>query len=69
MEKFWNGFAAGMTAIAAIQSLRQDYIGKEAYLMEVDIHWASAAITVPIALILLLFVFITILGESLERER
>ena len=40
-------FIAGILSYAAVQSLEQDAIGKEAYLRFADIGWISAWITVP----------------------
>lgn len=50
---FWSGFVT----CQAIYSLYQDYLGKERYLQMVNEEWLSAGITVPLALILLIFAY------------
>ena len=47
--KFWNG----VFTYIAIESLIQDYYGKDAWLARAAEHWADASITVPVALIIL----------------
>ena len=58
-------FIAGMLAILALQSLGQDYIGKEEYIRRVEYCWAPAAYTVPLAIfILLVAVFLLIVRNE-----
>lgn len=48
-----TNFICGMLAMVAIESLYQDWLGKEAYLRWADTHWLPAEQTVPMALICL----------------
>lgn len=54
MGSFWRGFVACWM----VTSLIQDYIGKEAYLKKVEEGWIDASITVPIAIIVLIYVLV-----------
>lgn len=50
MKKFF----AGYLAYAAIHSLQQDLMGMENYIALVRVAWASAWITVPMAIIMII---------------
>lgn len=51
-------FLAGMLCAFALESLQQDYMGKEAYIAMCQNHWISADITVPLAIFDLFLAFI-----------
>jgi hypothetical protein len=53
-----NPFWRGVITYGAVTSLIQDSMGKEEYLRRVETGWIDASITVPIALLALLYVFI-----------
>jgi hypothetical protein len=48
-------FFAGSIFTLSVLSLVQDFMGKEAYIEHVTNNWASAWITVPLALVLLVY--------------
>ena len=48
-------FCAGILFESALKSIQQDIHGKEAYLKIVDAGWVSAWITVPMAIIFIIF--------------
>ena len=50
-------FISGAGAYLALDSLYQDYVGKETCLKLMETHWISYKISVPIALIILFFCF------------
>jgi len=54
MKKFF----AGMICAFALESLQQDYMGKEAYIVMAQNHWISGYITVPLAIFNLFLAFV-----------
>lgn len=60
MSDFWRG----IWTYIALESLTQDFIGKEAYLQHASEHWADACITVPVALFILGVVIVWRKGEQ-----
>ena len=54
-------YICGFFSYAAISSLYQDWIGKDAYIEKCQNEWISPHITVPFALILLILVFPVVL--------
>jgi len=48
-----KSFIAGVFAYAAVKSLLQDYMGKEAYVAYISANWQPAAYTVPLAIVIL----------------
>jgi len=62
MSPFWRG----VIAYGAWTSLIQDFMGKEEYLRRVETGWIDAGITVPIALIALIYV---LFGGHNESEK
>lgn len=59
MKQFW----AGVLAQIGISSLIQDIVGKEEYLRHVEANWISAAITIPLAVMVLGIAFILATDE------
>jgi hypothetical protein len=47
---------AGVALYAAVQSLWEDFLGRDRYVRAVSDGWVSARITVPLALLLLVYV-------------
>jgi hypothetical protein len=52
----WRDFLRGCTASLCIDSLWQDFEGKDQYLASVTANWIDPAISVPVAVIILLIV-------------
>jgi hypothetical protein len=52
-------FLYGFFFHLCINSLWQDMLGLERYIEEVKLHWVSSAYTVPIAAVLLIFIFLS----------
>ena len=50
------GFIKGFLVCLALGSLYQDIIGKAAYIAHVQNHWIDGSITVPLALIAIVWV-------------
>ena len=48
-----KSFIAGVFAYAAVKSLLQDYMGKEAYVAYISANWQPAIYTVPLAIVIL----------------
>lgn len=50
--EFW----AGVSFLFAVQSLFQDFLGRDAYVAQVREHWISSSISVPLALVVLVVI-------------
>ena len=57
----WAGYLLGAMMSSAAVSLRQDYYGMEGYILQVREHWVTAAITGPVAVVM---VAVSILGMA-----
>ncbi len=49
-------FFDGILTCVALVSLRQDLMGKDAYIEWCQRNWVSGSITIPLAIIVLLFI-------------
>jgi hypothetical protein len=56
MTKKWKFFFTGYIFHGALNSLYQDFLGKDKYLKMADAGWLDPWITVPLALIFLVIV-------------
>lgn len=52
----FRGSICGALMWAAVASLHQDMLGKDAYIQLVQDHWVDASVTVPIAIAMLALV-------------
>ena len=57
----FNYFVHGFLCHWAITSLIQDSMGKEAYIENVQSNWIDGSVTIPLAIGVLVFVFIDII--------
>jgi len=55
---FRNGFWVGVMVCMALRSLQLDYIGKEKFIELCQNSWIDPKITVPLAIVLLLFAYL-----------
>jgi hypothetical protein len=61
------GFLAGVLTISAVNSLVQDYHGKEGYIKWISEHWWSAYYSIPLAILFIIFSWILMgIGEHKE---
>ena len=56
MKIHYRSFLAGILIVTAIKSLYQDLLGLDNYLEVVRLNWVDWKISVPIAIVTLLFI-------------
>lgn len=59
----FNYFRHGIVFYAAVVSLYQDFLGKDAYIEACKNHWIDPSISVPIAIGMLVIIFIDIIRK------
>jgi hypothetical protein len=50
-KTFWLGTLAGAVVLVAVSSIREDIMGKEAYIAYTQEHWVSGKITIPLMVV------------------
>jgi hypothetical protein len=68
MKKRFKWFLLGGLFYISINSLAQDIIGKEAYIERVRDYWVPAAVSIPLAIVGIIFVLIYRVIEVIKKE-
>jgi hypothetical protein len=59
IKSFWHG----AISYWALNSLHQDILGKEGYIQKVQTNWIDSMITIPLAIIVIIFVAVDLYAK------